>query len=54
MSNAQIQKLLSEYRATGRVAFYRPRKKDISLNGGKYIPVKEAAAKMLELLSKGV
>ena len=45
-----IDKLLKEYRATGRLAFYHPRKQTISLNGGKHVPVKEALKKIRETL----
>ena len=34
--------VLSEYRATGRLAFHYPRKNTVSLNGGKAVPVKDA------------
>lgn len=51
MTNAQI-KIMEAYKATGRCAFYYPRKKAISLNGGKLLSVKEAVEKMTELLKR--
>ena len=50
MDMENIEKLLKEYRATGRLAFYHPRKQTISLNGGKHVPVKEALKKIRETL----
>ncbi len=49
MTDAQTT-IIESYRATGRLAFHYPRKKLISLNGHKAIPVKEAIAQMRHLL----
>lgn len=49
----KLEKLIAAWNATGRCAFYYPRKKLVSLNGHKAVPVKEAIAQMTEVLSKG-
>lgn len=49
MTNQQ-QELMKAYIATGRTAFYYPRKKMISLNGGKLLNIKEAVSKMKEII----
>lgn len=47
-----LEHLLERFRATGRLAFYHPRKGTISLSGGKHLPVKEAVKRMREILDK--
>lgn len=46
MDDGSIQKLIKQYEATGRIAHRYPRKKQISLNGFRAIPEKEAIKKM--------
>jgi hypothetical protein len=48
----QLEKLLEAYKASGRCAFYYPRKQMVSLNGHKAIPVKDAMARMTETMAR--
>lgn len=48
--NNQQQEIMKAYIATGRYAFYYPRKKMISLNGGKLLKIKDAVSKMKEIV----
>ena len=48
----KLEKLIEAYRASGRCAFYYPRKKLVSLDGHKAVPVKDAIAKITEVLAK--
>ncbi len=47
----QIESLIEQYNATGRVAFYYPRKKEISLNGGRAMKEVDAIGRMREVLA---
>lgn len=49
--NHELQNLIDKYRATGRIVFVYPRKKRISLNGGRATDYATAAEKMNELLN---
>ena len=42
MDQDKIKKLIKEYNNTGRIAFYYPRLKRISLHGGQSMPENEA------------
>ena len=47
-----VEKAIFEaYRATGRSAFYYPRKGTVSLNGFRAIPLNEAVLKMKKTLA---
>ena len=48
----KIQKIMEAYRKTGRIAFYYPRKKKISLDGGRLLSINEAVEKMENVLNK--
>jgi hypothetical protein len=48
----KLEKLIEAYNASGRCAWYYPRKKLVSLSGHKAIPVKEAIAQMTAVLAK--
>lgn len=50
--NDYVKKVIARYEATGRIAYYRPLKKTISLSGGAPLPEKEAVKRMLETLKK--
>lgn len=47
-----IDALIKEFEATGRVAARYPRKKTISLSGGRAMPEKEAVARMRDVVAK--
>ena len=49
MNNYQ-QNIMNKYLATNRIAFYHPRKKTISLNGGRELPINEAINQMMDCL----
>lgn len=49
MNNYQ-QNIIEKYIATNRIAFYHPRKKTISLNGGRELPINEAITQMMDCL----
>lgn len=44
--------LVDAYRATGRLAFIRPRKRTVSLNGGRNLPLNEAIKAMRETIER--
>jgi len=48
----ELQILLDRYRKTGRVAFHYPRKKQVSLNGGRLKSEAEALKYLKEFFSK--
>ena len=50
MSENYIKKIIAKYQATGRIAFYYPRKQRISLNGGRSLEISEAIDRMLEVI----
>jgi hypothetical protein len=52
MNKEKIKEIINQYQSTGRIAFYHPRKKTISLNGGRQLPEQEAIKIMLECLNK--
>ena len=51
MDKSKIKEIINQYEATGRVAFYHPRKKTISLNGFPELPENEAIRRMLECIN---
>lgn len=48
--NSYIKNIIDQYNATHRVAFYHPRNKTISLNGGRELSIAEAIKSMRECL----
>ena len=50
MQHETIKRLCDAYTATGRVAFIHPRKKLVSLNGGRAVPYEEAARRIKDCL----
>ncbi len=46
-----LEQLMKEYCASGRIAFYYPRLKRVSLNGGPHLNVWEAVRRMTECLN---
>lgn len=48
--NEYQQNIIEKYRATGRIAFYYPRKKKIALNGGRQLDINEAITQMMDCL----
>ena len=49
---SQLNELLAAWRSTGRVAHHYPCKHLVSLNGGRAVSEKEAAARIKELLNR--
>ena len=52
MIESDLNLLLEAYRANGRLAFLYPRKRRISLNGGRLRPIPEAVTEMRECLAR--
>jgi ferritin-like protein len=52
MDKQKVLDIISKYQATGRVAWYYPSKKRITLNGFPSLPEKEAIKRMLEVIKK--
>ena len=46
----KITRLIEQYNATGRIAFYHPKKHTISLNGFKALPEEEGLKRIEALL----
>lgn len=46
-----IQQLIKAYNDTGRIAWYYPRLKRISLNGGRSVPEKEGIERIKDFLN---
>jgi hypothetical protein len=51
-SESEMEYLLNKWRETGRIAYRRPNKKLISLNGGPNIPEKQALDKIKDFFDK--
>ena len=47
----KIAELITAYNATGRIAFYHPKKRTISINGGRCVPEKEGIKRIKECLN---
>jgi len=47
----RILELIAAYNATGRIAFYHPRKHKICLNGGRLVTEKEGIKRIKECLN---
>jgi hypothetical protein len=52
MDKTKIKEIINQYQSTGRIAFYHPHRKTISLNGGRQLPEREAIKIMLECLNR--
>lgn len=50
--NMDVKSALDAYRKTGRVAFHHPKKKTVSLNGGKHMPERDAVAHIAYLFKR--
>lgn len=54
MDTKKIKELINKYNSTGRIAFYHPKQKRISLNGGRSLPESEAIKKMNECINTDI
>lgn len=50
--NMDVKTALDAWRKTGRIAFHHPKKKTVSLNGGKHIPERDAVAHIADFFKR--
>jgi len=53
-NNIELKTLMNRWISTGRIAFHYPRKKQVSLNGGKAISEKDAIKYLKDFFQSNV